>query len=77
MRRVETGDCVLVDIPDAPGLNRFHGGCGEVVKMLENDADSETGDERDAHLFTVEFVEAMTRLKQHYHPTLIEEVGSE
>ena len=57
MRRFERGDTVRIDIPnsDDPDFDRFHGRTGEVVDILEDDADTVTGDERDSHLFVVEF----------------------
>ncbi|MFC7323578.1 hypothetical protein ACFQMF_03165 [Halorubrum rutilum] len=62
MRRFEPGDWVRVDIPDTedPDFDQFHGRHGEVVDVLEDDAGQETGDERDAHLFTVEFEDGST-----------------
>jgi ribosomal protein L21E len=62
MRRVETGDSVRVDIPDQsdPDYERFHGRYGEVVDVLEDDVGRETGDQRDSHLFTVEFEDGST-----------------
>jgi len=60
MRRFEPGDRVRVDIPDTedPDFDRYHGRHGEVVEVIDDDAGQETGDERDAHLFTVAFEEA-------------------
>lgn len=57
MRRFEEGDKVRIDIPDEtdPDHERFHGRQGEVVEIIEDDAGQETGDERDSHLFGVEF----------------------
>lgn len=57
MRRVEKGDRVRIDIPDTgdPDYDRFHGRSGQVVDVLEDDAGLETGDERDAVLYRVEF----------------------
>jgi hypothetical protein len=62
MRRFEVRDRVRVDIPDTedPDFDRFHVRHGEVVEVIEDDAGHETGDERDAHLFTVEFDDGST-----------------
>lgn len=56
MRRFETGDKVRVDIPDEtdPDYDRLHGRKGVIVDILEDDAESTTGDIRDSHLFSVE-----------------------
>ena len=57
MRRFEVGDQVIVDIPDKddPDYERLHRKQGGVVEIFEDDADQETGDSRDSHLFDVEF----------------------
>lgn len=57
MKRFEVGDGVQIDIPDTedPDFDQYHGRVGEVVEILEDDADEQTGDERDAYLFSVEF----------------------
>jgi len=62
MRRFETGDSVRVDIPDHsdPDYEQYHGRHGEVVDVLEDDVGRETGDQRDSHLFTVEFEDGAT-----------------
>ncbi|WP_049981022.1 hypothetical protein [Halolamina rubra] len=62
MRRFEVGDRVRVDIPDTtdPDFDRFHGRHGEIVDILMDDADRETSDQRDTHLFTVEFDDGST-----------------
>lgn len=62
MKRFEPGDRVRVDIPDTddPDFDRFHGRHGEVIDVMEDDAGRETGDNRDAHLFTVEFGDGST-----------------
>ena len=56
MRRFETSDPVRIDIPDEtdPDHELYHGKIGEVVEIIEDDAESHTGDERDSHLFVVE-----------------------
>ena len=55
-RRFSEGDRVRIDIPDTddPDFERYHGETGEVVEVIEDDAGSETGDERDSALFCVE-----------------------
>lgn len=57
MRRFEIGDRVRIDIPEETDLDhdRLHGRRGRVVDILEDDAGQETGDQRDSHLFSVEF----------------------
>jgi len=57
MRRFEVGDEVRVDIPNQsdPDYERHHNRVGEVVRILEDDAGEHTGDDRDSHLFAVEF----------------------
>ena len=59
MRRFEQGDRVRVDIPDQsdPDHDRLHGLHGTVVEVIEDDADRETGDPRDSHIFCVEIDE--------------------
>lgn len=55
MRRFDFGDRVRIDIPDSTDLDheRLHGERGTVVSVLKDDADTETGDERDAVLYRV------------------------
>ena len=62
MRRFDVGDSVRVDIPDTedPDFDQFHGRHGEVVDVLEDNAGTETGDQRDSHLFSVEFENGST-----------------
>jgi len=57
MRRFEVGDRVQIDIPDTddPDFDEYHGRTGEIIEILEDDADEQTGDERDAYLFMIEF----------------------
>ncbi len=57
MKRFTPGNEVRVDIPDKtdPDFETHHGRCGEVVEVLEDDASSETGDERDNVLYRVRF----------------------
>nr|WP_079980348.1 hypothetical protein [Halorhabdus tiamatea] len=56
MRRFEVGNRVRIDIPDEgdPDHERLHRKHGTIVKIIEDDADQETGDPRDSHLFCVE-----------------------
>lgn len=55
VRRFEVGDWVRVDIPDStdPDFEELHGKQGEVVEIIEDDAGSVTGDERDNILYRV------------------------
>ncbi len=57
MRRFEVGDRVRIDIPDKsdPDFEQYHDRTGEVVKLIEDDAGTVTGDVRDSYLFAVEF----------------------
>ena len=57
MKRFEVGDEVRIDIPNTadPDFDRYHGRAGEIVDIFEDDVDEQTGDERDAYLFEVEF----------------------
>jgi len=51
----EVGDRVRVDIPDRDDPDFcLHREKGEVVKVIEDAAGQETGDERDSRLFRVE-----------------------
>ena len=56
MHRFTEGDRVRVDIPDEtdPDHERYHGVRGTVVVVVEDDADSVTGDVREAAIFRVE-----------------------
>ena len=56
MARFTKGDRVRVDIPDEsdPEHDDYHGAHGTVVGLLEDDAATATGDDRDATLFEVE-----------------------
>lgn len=60
MKRFEVRDNVRIDITDMADQDfdryRYHGRAGEIVNIFEDDADEQTGDERDAYLFEVEFV---------------------
>jgi len=57
MNRFEEGDRVRVDIPNEtdPDYEQFHGRQGTVAAVLGDDAGQQTGEQRDSHLFTVEF----------------------
>lgn len=57
MKRFEVGDQVRIDIPDRddPDFERHHGRIGEVIEVIEDDADEHTGDQRDSYLFAVKF----------------------
>jgi hypothetical protein len=46
-----------VDITDKgdPDHDKFHGRIGEVITVVQDDAGTETGDERDSVLFRVRF----------------------
>jgi hypothetical protein len=59
MRRFEIGDRVRVDIPNKndPDYERLHRKQGTIIEILEDDADKETGDNRDSHLFSVDIDE--------------------
>ncbi len=56
MRRFEVGDRVRIDIPSEndPDHKRVHRERGTIIEIFEDDADRETGDPRDSHLFSVE-----------------------
>ena len=59
MKRFDVGDEVRIDIPDKsdPDHERLHGYIGKVVEILEDDASTVTGDERDDQLFRVQLGE--------------------
>lgn len=54
-RRFEVRDRVRIDIPDEtdPDHNRLHDRRGEIITILEDDADDVTGDSREAFLYRV------------------------
>lgn len=56
MQSFEEGDRVRVDIPDItdPDYEEYHGQHGTVKEILEDEADSYTGDERDRLIYRVE-----------------------
>lgn len=55
MPRFSLGDSVRIDIPDEtdPDFDRLHACEGTVVEIIEDDAGTETGDERDSVLYRV------------------------
>lgn len=57
MQRFQQGDRVRVDIPDIedPDYKSFHRKRGVITCVLNDDADTETGDERDCLLYRVAF----------------------
>jgi ribosomal protein L21E len=62
MRNLQQGDRVRIDIPDRddPDFERFHGETGEIVAVIEDDAESVTGDVRDGTLYRVQVYESWT-----------------
>lgn len=61
-KRFAEGDRVRIDIPDVsdPDHEQYHGRHGTVIAVIEDDAPAETGDERDAHIYRVEFDDCAT-----------------
>ena len=57
MSEYHVGDRVRVDIPDEtdPDHDRYHGEHGRVIDILEDEAGTLTGDERDSTIYRVEF----------------------
>jgi len=55
MNWAEEGSSVRIDIPDQsdPDYERLHNRFGEIVEIIEDDADRSTGDERDSVLYRV------------------------
>lgn len=53
----EEGDQVRIDIPDQgdPDHHEYHGEHGRVVAVLSDNADSVTGDDRDAQIYRIVF----------------------
>jgi ribosomal protein L21E len=51
------GDRVRIDIPDEtdPDHDRYHGEHGQIIDILEDEAGTLTGDERDSIIFRVQF----------------------
>ena len=52
----DVGDRVRVDIPDEtdPDHDRYHGEHGQVVDILEDEAGTLTGDDRDSIIYRVQ-----------------------
>jgi ribosomal protein L21E len=50
------GDSVRIDIPDETDLDHddYHGEHGTVVAVLEDDADTVTGDDREGKIYRVD-----------------------
>lgn len=59
MKRFDEGDRIRLDLPDEtdPDHDRLHGLHGQVVEILEDDAGTTTGDERESYIFRVELDE--------------------
>ena len=57
MSEYHVGDRVRVDIPDEtdPDHDQFHGEHGQVVEILEDEAGTLTGDDRDSIIYRVQF----------------------
>ena len=57
MSEYHVGDRVRVDIPDEtdPDHDRYHGEHGRIVDILEDEAGTLTGDDRDSILYRVQF----------------------
>ena len=57
MSEYHVGDRVRVDIPDEtdPDHDQYHGEHGEVVEILEDEAGTLTGDDRDSIIYRVQF----------------------
>ena len=53
----DVGDRVRVDIPDEtdPDHDRYHGEHGQIVDILEDEAGTLTGDERDSIIYRIQF----------------------
>ncbi|MFQ3476686.1 hypothetical protein HKK80_10585 [Halonotius sp. F2-221B] len=51
------GDRVRIDIPDEtdPDHDRYHGEHGQIVDILEDEAGTVTGDDRDSIIYRVQF----------------------
>ena len=56
------GDRVRIDIPDVtdPDHEHYHGHHGTITMVIDDDASNETGDERDARIYRVEFDDGAT-----------------
>lgn len=57
MSEYHVGDRVRVDIPDEtdPDHDQYHGEHGKVVEILEDEAGTLTGDDRDSVIYRVQF----------------------
>ena len=57
MSEYHIGDRVRIDIPDEtdPDHDRYHGEHAQIVNILEDEAGTFTGDERDSTIYRVEF----------------------
>ena len=57
MSEYDVGDRVRVDIPDEtdPDHDQYHGEHGQVVDILEDEAGTLTGDDRDSIIYRVQF----------------------
>jgi ribosomal protein L21E len=56
MNRFVEGDRVRVDIPDEtdPDHDHYHGVHGTIVSVIEDDASTVTGDDREGRIFRVD-----------------------
>jgi hypothetical protein len=57
MNRLSKGDQVRADIPDVTDTDHelYHGRCGEIIEVVQDDAGTVTGDKRDSRIYRVEF----------------------
>jgi len=57
MSEYHVGDRVRIDIPDEtdPDHDRYHGEHGRIVDILQDEAGTLTGDERDSTIYRVQF----------------------
>ena len=57
MHRFDCGDHVRADLPDEtdPDHELYHDRVGEIVEVLQDDANMETGDSRDGTIYRVQF----------------------
>ena len=62
MSRFTEGDRIRVDIPDKtdPDHDQYHGNHGEIISVIDDDAGTTTGDERDGSLYRVELSNGQT-----------------
>jgi len=61
MKEFGVGDRVRIDIPDEIDPNhRFHGTHGNIVDVIDDDADIETGQSQDSQIYRVEFDDSAT-----------------